>query len=432
MIIINASLRSSLIALVYAMVFWNGQPTLAQPIKSDPECSVVLHAMSSCTVDARKRIFLQKPSITSQFQLDQELNSPHSSNEFVGAAITNCSLQGRPVPPDITLVTFTQVNAAGVDFSKVSSADCTKFNQTDLEKANFAGRSLVGAEFSGNLSKLKHADFSSTNLTGAKFIEDVDLSGANFSASDLSNVSFEPHNVPDALFLGEAVGLETLRYVHDSSALFVVRKTFADIGLADKARDVTYAIMRSSQIRLRAQCTTGFEDGKAPFRDHKLGHRTNACILYSIRAVAFDATCQFGRRPWRPLGIMAALCLLWTLALTIWFLTARPLRLDIAYFSGSSDDPKRISATKLLTRTYSSGSRMLAYSRLALSIAIGTIFNLPFKDVEVGKWLQMLSSREVTYKAKGHLRTFLGVLSLCSFYLLALWVLVYFGNPFAS
>jgi hypothetical protein len=432
MIITIASLRSSPITLICAMVFWSVQSTLAQPVKDDTGCSVVLHAMSSCAADARKRIHTQEPTITSQTQFDQELESPNSPDEFVGASIANCSLKGRAIPSDIHLVTFTQVDAAGVDFSKVTSADCAKFDQTDLKEANFSGVSLVGAEFSGNLTKMNHADLSSATLKDAKFAEDVDLSGANFSASDLTNASFEPHNVPDALYLSEAVGLDTLRYIHDPSALFVVRKAFSDIGLADKARDVTYAIKRSSQIRLHEQCATGFEDDKAPFRDHKLGHWINACFMYSIQAVAFDATCEFGRRPWRPLGIMAGLCFLWTVALVVWFMVARPLRLDIAYFSGPADEPKRIPAGKLLTRTYRSSSLLFAYSRLALSVSVGAVFNLPFKDVEVGKWLQMVSSRDVTYKAKGHLRTFLGVLSIFSFYLVALWVLVYFGNPFAN
>lgn len=387
--------------------------------------------MNSCTADARKHIYAKAPSFTSQAQLDLELDKKDIQDEFVGAAIRGCSLQGHAVPSNISLITLINVNAAGLDFHKTVSIDCAKFNQTNLEKANFSGTSLKGAEFSGNLTTLKNADFSSSVLKGAKFAEDVDLSGANFSAADLSDVSFEPHSVPDALFLGEAVGLQTLHFSHDSSALYVVRKALSDIGLDDKARDITYAIMRSRQIRLREQCTTGFEDDKASFPDHKLGHRMNSCFLYAVRGAAFDATCEFGRRPWRPLGIMAFLCLLWTVLLVGWFVAARPLRLDIAYFSGPSDDPRRISARKLLIRAYSPKLRLLAYSRLAFYVSIGTVFNLPFKDVEVGKWLQMLSSRELSYKAKGHLRTFLGVLSLCSFYLMALWALVYFGNPFA-
>jgi hypothetical protein len=51
--------------------------------------------------------------------------------------------------------------------------------------------------------------------------------------------------------------------------------------------------------------------------------------------------------------------------------------------------------------------------------------------VDFGRWLRLLTTHEYDLKAVGWARTVSGCQSLLSVYLIALWVLTYFGRPFA-
>jgi hypothetical protein len=57
-------------------------------------------------------------------------------------------------------------------------------------------------------------------------------------------------------------------------------------------------------------------------------------------------------------------------------------------------------------------------------------FNIGFRDINFGRWLRLLPRAEYDLKAKGWARTVAGFQSLVSVYLIALWVLTYFGRPF--
>ncbi len=59
-----------------------------------------------------------------------------------------------------------------------------------------------------------------------------------------------------------------------------------------------------------------------------------------------------------------------------------------------------------------------------------TTFNNGFGDINFGRWLRLLAKREYDIKAVGWARTAAGFQSLISVYLIALWVLTYFGRPF--
>lgn len=57
-------------------------------------------------------------------------------------------------------------------------------------------------------------------------------------------------------------------------------------------------------------------------------------------------------------------------------------------------------------------------------------FNIGFRDINFGRWLRLLPRTEYDLKAKGWARTMAGFQSLVSVYLIALWILTYFGRPF--
>jgi hypothetical protein len=71
--------------------------------------------------------------------------------------------------------------------------------------------------------------------------------------------------------------------------------------------------------------------------------------------------------------------------------------------------------------------RVLPY---ALYFSLLSAFHLGWREFNVGIWLQQLQPRRFGFEATGWVRTVSGFQSLLSVYLLALWVLTYFGRPF--
>jgi len=59
-----------------------------------------------------------------------------------------------------------------------------------------------------------------------------------------------------------------------------------------------------------------------------------------------------------------------------------------------------------------------------------TAFNIGFRDINFGRGLRLLTRQEFDIKPSGWARVIAGSQSLISVYLLALWVLTYFGSPF--
>ena len=57
-------------------------------------------------------------------------------------------------------------------------------------------------------------------------------------------------------------------------------------------------------------------------------------------------------------------------------------------------------------------------------------FHIGWRDLDVGSWIARIQRREYTLRARGWMRVVSGTQSLASVYLLAIWVLTYFGRPF--
>jgi hypothetical protein len=55
-----------------------------------------------------------------------------------------------------------------------------------------------------------------------------------------------------------------------------------------------------------------------------------------------------------------------------------------------------------------------------------------FRDINFGRWLRLLTKREYDLKEASWARTVSGFHSLLIVYLIALWVLTYFGMPFGQ
>jgi len=67
---------------------------------------------------------------------------------------------------------------------------------------------------------------------------------------------------------------------------------------------------------------------------------------------------------------------------------------------------------------------------LGLFFSLLSAFQIGWRELNVGNWITRLQPREYTLRATGWVRVVSGAQSLLSVYLLALWVLTYFGRPF--
>src|SRR5262249_6806621 len=72
----------------------------------------------------------------------------------------------------------------------------------------------------------------------------------------------------------------------------------------------------------------------------------------------------------------------------------------------------------------------LCYPLFGLYFSALSAFNLGWHELNVGAWISRLQPREYTLRATGWVKTISGIQSLVSVYLLALWALTYFGDPF--
>ena len=68
----------------------------------------------------------------------------------------------------------------------------------------------------------------------------------------------------------------------------------------------------------------------------------------------------------------------------------------------------------------------------ALLFSLMTACSMGFKELNPGKSLGMVMPSELQFSARGWTRTIAGLHSLASVYLLGLWLLCYFGRPFAQ
>jgi len=67
---------------------------------------------------------------------------------------------------------------------------------------------------------------------------------------------------------------------------------------------------------------------------------------------------------------------------------------------------------------------------LALYFSVISALRIGWRDLSLGAWIDRLLPREYTVRSTGWVKVVSGFQSMLSVYLLALWVLTYFGTPF--
>ncbi len=162
---------------------------------------------------------------------------------------------------------------------------------------------------------------------------------------------------------------------------------------------------------------------------------------FTFNKVFFDWTCQYGMNPGRPLMLGVVLWLLCSLLYFVCIHTPGEAGLYRVYSQSIHDDPstqRHVERISPLSTTHSPCPRRLfqffrrelLLLRTSMFFSLMSAFNIGFRDINFGRWLRLLTRQEFDIKAVGWARVIAGWQSLISVYLIALWVLTYFGRPF--
>lgn len=303
---------------------------------------------------------------------------------------------------NLTYANLTAFNLFNSNWSGAVFEDAT-LSHARFHNTNLSGANLVNADLSG--ADLVEADLSGANLSGAK------LDGANFSGAVLQNVNYEPQSNPAILAIAFAKNLEFLTYKNNPSPLHQLRKQFQDNGFREAERKITYALNSR-----RAQLDTPIERW--------------------FKTIAFDWTCQYGMSPSRALRIWLSLFLLCCVIYAVFI--HLPGKSGLHRIEKTKKDESH--EEQIRSRRLSPGPWWLYLMRVvarelhviywAVFFGLMSAFNIGFREIDFGRWLRLLPRTEYDLKAKGWMRTVAGFQSLISVYLIALWVLTYFGRPF--
>lgn len=154
-----------------------------------------------------------------------------------------------------------------------------------------------------------------------------------------------------------------------------------------------------------------------------------------LQYLVFETTTEWGLHPQKALGLLAAGIPLFALPyfFAVWkpkwprFLWKRERKRDGLWRVWPENRMRGDlggEAPELLT---ASALKAIGWAHY---FSLLSAFHIGWRDLNVGIWLSRLHYREYTLQATGWVRTVCGVQSLLSVYLLAIWVLTYFGRPF--
>jgi uncharacterized protein YjbI with pentapeptide repeats len=285
--------------------------------------------------------------------------------------------------------------------------------EADLTGARFANVNCTGATF--DRSNLTGVRFVNSNLKGTRFIE-ADVTDMVLLACKVKNVLYEPKigTIPN-LYAAASV-VEGLRYWNSPIGLVELRNAFKTHGLREPERVLTYSIEHT-----RTQRDYGGLEGL--FRD-----------------LFFEWPCGWGLYPefclrliivgigaFFPAYLIAILFRSSTTRSGIWAVRLeQPVHLSR---HGSRAVP--IQAKFSRNRTVWQNLRNFARAaRIAFYFSLLSAFRIGFREINVGAWIMRIQAREYTLRGTGWVRVISGIQSLISLYLVALWLLTYFGHPF--
>lgn len=315
----------------------------------------------------------------------------------------------------------------------------------DLSLANLNSAQLSGANLSGaylNDADLRGANLTDANLSGAD-LRGAYLADADLYLADLGRAIFEPKSLPDLRGIAAGKSLQFLTYKKNPDALTQLRKQFQDGGFREQEREITYALKRREAELSWEACRSRrlpLEDKTRAILWSSDSNLAN-CGSFILNKVFFDWTCQYGMSPGRPLSLGVALWLLCSLLYFACICASGEAGLYRVYGPDIQEDPsadrrverispRAVAQTWGLRRFFQYFRSEWLVFRTSMFFSVMSAFNIGFRDINFGRWLRLLTRQEFDIKAVGWARVVAGWQSLISVFLIALWVLTYFGRPF--
>lgn len=336
-----------------------------------------------------------------------------------------------------------RLTGANFENAKLAQADLSNANLqgADLRNADLSNAILENADLSGsklqnavmvktNLKNaiLKDADLRETNLKETELIDatlenanlqragldGTYLKGAKFKKAKLAGAIFEPEptgSPPNFFDLVSAYQLEELTYKSLPLSLMNLREKLKQAGSQKIERQITYAVEKT---RTRREWNSGLA-GK---------------IEASFRYIFFEATCGYGMFP----GLLLELLLTFILLFSFFYAIAvkqASKQHGIWCIYKTRDKEK-----KFLVKLFSPKNRKASFFYWIRLLWVGfrfsllSAFQIGWRELNIGNWIVRLQFRNYTLAATGWVRLVSGLQSLISLYLLAMWVLTYFGRPF--
>ena len=302
-------------------------------------------------------------------------------------------------------------------------------SNAQLSRARFSGASLNDANLSHadlSAADMNDANLSDADLSGAQLLRarltntgmiGTNLSGAHLALADLTGATYAPIGQPADDVEG-IEGIKTVRFwPGQETGLVQLRSLFQKGGLRDLEREATYAIEFNTTRHLFSEMTP------------------SAIVEGAFRLVFFEWPSAYGLYPGRSLLIIIAIWALIIPAYT-WSIWRAPLGRNPSsgiYRVWSSDriefsrNEPRIEGSAKVERMQRRG---LAAVGAAAYFSLLSAFYIGWRELNVGAWIARIQPKEYEMRATGWVRVAAGVQSLLSVYLIALWVLTYFGRPF--
>ncbi len=287
------------------------------------------------------------------------------------------------------------------------------FSETDVSSANFSDADLSGARFSG--AKAVHANFNKSILVGAHFEADVDLSEALFNEADLREAVFEPKLLPNLAGLASAQNLQWLKYDTNSRPLAELRDLFKKAGMRHHVRLLTFAFERHETIQALSKC------------GWPLAEKTDLeeCTRGIVRFIGWELPTAYNLAPARALIVLICTILLFTGPYLYALREGAPRQIWLVLPASRKDGgtEKWVAITdRGLTGNLAS----------AVRFSVSSAFQLGWRDLNVGSWIDRLHKEDGTLRGTGWVRSVSGAQSLVCIYLLAMWVITLFGGLFES
>jgi pentapeptide repeat protein len=346
--------------------------------------------------------------------------------------------------------------------------------RANLCQANLQGVGLPGADLQGaNLLSaiLAEADLRRANLQGANLfnarvqgavLHGTDLAGADLSFANLQGAVYEPNPDPAKLpafwtLIYSRNQLDKLVFRRSPAALVVLREAFKKGGMHTQERQLTYAIEHTKMRQAwdppewllvwdpgELGWVWGESDPKGvdtrPWLEKLWGKLESV-----FKLVAFELPSDYGMSYGRPLKILVGSITGFSFLYVIALFTARGRAgiwvtwpTDRVYQEEGAKEATRVTTMFFFPRlqAWAAGRwwgvflRGVSVPLIGLYFSLLSSFSLGWRELNVGTWIARVQPREYVLRATGWVRTVSGIQSLLSVYLLALWVLTYFGRPF--